>query len=59
MKNEKKLKKEGYNSLIGARRQKPLRKIKGKRQKKKLALNLDRSKREKELFEKFCMVKNT
>ena len=34
MKNEKKLKKEEYNSLTSARRQKPLRKIEGKRQKK-------------------------
>ena len=33
MKNEKKLKKEGHNSLIGAGRQKPSRKIEGKRQK--------------------------
>ena len=32
MKNEKKLKKEGHNSLIGARRQKRSRKIEGKRQ---------------------------
>ena len=46
MKNEKKLKKEGHNSLTDARRQKPLSKIEGKRQ-KNLALNLDRSKRER------------
>ena len=39
MKNEIKPKKKGQNSLIGARRQKPLRKIEGK---KILSLNLDR-----------------
>ena len=33
MKNEIKPKKKGQNSLTGARRQKPLRKIEGKRQK--------------------------
>ena len=32
MKNENKLKKEVQNSLTGARRQMPLRKIEGKRQ---------------------------
>ena len=33
MKNEIKPKKKGQNSLTGARRQKPLRQIEGKRQK--------------------------
>ena len=35
-KKKKNLKKEGKNSLTGARRQKPLRKIEGKQQKKLL-----------------------
>jgi len=52
MKNEIKPKKKGQNSLSGSRWSKPLRKIKGKRQ-KNLSLNLDRSKRERKAFWNF------
>ena len=52
MKNEKKLKKEGYNSLTSARRQKPLRKIEGKTT-KTCSESTPVEEREKKLFEKF------